>query len=374
MKKKEKEFRLKGKKLYLTYTKLDKNIKFLKEEALNQLKLKIKGIKEYVIFQEGEHLHCFLELNIKVDIYDPNYLNLIFNGISYQGNYQIGERKQALFEYIIKDKNILTNMNLPQKDGRLLKPEEHLFYICQDESFNKAEELLYEPLLAAKKGSSSLNSFNLIKKNEIIDYERIFHINGFDKLTNENFDQIIDWLKNGINNGFPVTMVLYGPPGTGKTQLGRSIFHFMKIPYLEISKIQDFKKLDLTKHRGILVDDVDFEPLSRGIGLNILDSRASKTIDVKYGSVTTETVIPKIVTTNNENLVHGSLKELERRSKVIFIPEFISSKFDLHINIQNIQNIQQNYYFVHNVGLSKERVIYMEDEITKDFFILSIKL
>jgi UDP-N-acetylmuramoylalanine-D-glutamate ligase len=130
----------------------------------------------------------------------------------------------------------------------------------------------------------------------------------------------------------------------------------MKTPYLEVSEIQDFKKLDLTKHRGLLVDDVDFEPLSRGVRLNILDSRASKTVDVKYGSVTTEAFIPRIVTTNNINAVHGGLKELERRIKVIFIPEQISSKFDLQINIQNIE---QNYYFGDNIGISKEKLAEM---------------
>ena len=40
--KNKKQFRLRGKKLFLTYPQLDKNIEFIKEEALSQLKLKIK--------------------------------------------------------------------------------------------------------------------------------------------------------------------------------------------------------------------------------------------------------------------------------------------------------------------------------------------
>lgn len=369
----KKEFRLRGKKLYLTYAQLDPSVEFIKEEALEQLKKKIKNIREYAVSQEfhkdgGIHIHCFFELNVKIDISGADCFDLIFNGINYHGNYQIGKRKQALLEYIIKDGDYITNMILPVKDGKLLKPEEHLFYICQEEGLNKAEESLYEyyPLIAARKGStilnnlSRLNSFNLGKKNETTDIERVFHIDDFDKLPDKTFDQIINWVENGISSGFSMTMVLHGPPGTGKTQLGRSIFNFMKTPYLEVSEIQDFKKLDLTKHRGILVDDVDFEPLSRGIRLNVLDSRASKTVDVKYGSVTTEAFIPRIVTTNNINAVHGGLKELERRIKIIFIPEQISSKFDLQINIQNIQ---QNYYFGNNIGISKERLNEMSIEL-----------
>lgn len=364
---KQKQFRLRGKKLFLTYPQLDKNVEFIKEEALNQLKTKLKSINEYLIGEEkhqdgGVHLHCYFDLNIKEDISDVNHFDLIFNGIQYHGNYQIGKRKQALIEYIIKESDYITNMILPVKDGRLLKPEEHLFYICKEEGFNKAEESLYEyyPLLAARKGASilknlsRLSNFNLEKKTVSTDLERVFKIEDFDKLPAETFNDITGWIKDGIRSGFPITMVLYGPPGTGKTQLGRSIFNYMKMPFLEISEIQDFKKLDLTKHRGILVDDVDFEPLSRGVRLNILDSQASKTVDVKYGSVSTEAFIPRIVTTNDINAVHGGLKELERRIKVIFIPEKISSKFDLHINVQ-----QNNYFFGDNIGISKERLAEM---------------
>ena len=51
--------------------------------------------------------------------------------------------------------------------------------------------------------------------------------------------------------------------------------------------------------------------------------------------------------------VHCGLKELERRIEAIFIPEKISSKFDIQINIQNVQ---QNYYFGDNINISKEKL------------------
>jgi hypothetical protein len=111
-----------------------------------------------------------------------------------------------LLEYIVKDGDFITNMILPVKDGKLLKSEEHLFNICQEEGLHKAEKSLYEyyPLLAARKGStilnnlSRLNIFNLGIKNETTDIERIFHINNFDKLPDKTFDQILNWIKNSI--------------------------------------------------------------------------------------------------------------------------------------------------------------------------------
>jgi hypothetical protein len=359
----KKDFRLRGKKLYLTYSQLDKNVEFIKEEALNQLKNKLKSIKEYIIAEEkhqdgGLHIHCFFELNIKIDISGADYFDLIFNGKVYHGNYQIGKKKMAIISYLVKECNYITNMHLPVKDGKVLKPEEHLFYICKEEGLNRAEEALYEyyPLIAAKKGSTilknltRLSNFNLEKKTESTELERIFKIEDFDLLSEKSFLEIIEWVNEGLSKGFPITLVFHGPPRTGKTQLGRSIFQSLGISFLEISDIQDLKKLDLTFHRGLLVDDLDFAQLNRGILLNILDSRASKTIPVKYGAVTTEAYIPRIVTTNNLNSLHNGLEELKRRTKVIYIPEKISSKFDIQIHIQN------NYYFGDNIGVSKEKL------------------
>lgn len=366
---KNKKFRLRGKKLFLTYPQLDTSIEFLKEEALKQLQTKIKNIGFYLISEEqhedgGIHLHCYFELNIKIDLSDVNYLDLLFNGVLYHGNYQIGKKKQALLDYIVKDENFITNMTIHIKDGRVLKPEEHLFEVCKNEGYNKAEENLYElyPLLAARKASSllknlsKLSKFKTIQKIEENQVDKVFAIEDFDKLSNNDLKEIEDWVQKGISSGFSITLVLWGPPGTGKTQLGKAIFDLLKIDFIEISNIQDFKQLDLTKHRGILIDDLDTIDLDRGIILNILDSRASKTVPVKYGAVSTESYIPRIVTTNDlDALYKGGFEELKRRTKTIFISSKISSKFDIQINIQNIDNSINNYYG-DNIGVSKDKL------------------
>lgn len=162
-----------------------------------------------------------------------------------------------------------------------------------------------------------------------------------------------------------MTLVLFGPTGTGKTQLARSIFSFMGINYLEISDVNDFKNLDLTKHRGILLDEVDFSTLNRGLRLNILDASASKLIKVKYGFVRTEAFMPRIVTTNNLVDVHKNFKELKRRIQPIYIPEQISSKFSLNISIYNnhITQINKNYY--RDLGLSNKHYHELKNKLIK---------
>ena len=82
----KKQFRLRVKKLFLTYPQLDKNIEFLKEEVLS--KLKLKHIEYYLIGEEkhedgGIHLHCFLELRVSFDTSDVHSLDLIFDKLKF---------------------------------------------------------------------------------------------------------------------------------------------------------------------------------------------------------------------------------------------------------------------------------------------------
>ena len=160
-----KQFRLRGKKLFLTYPQLNSSIEFIKEEALEQLKSKIKHIEYYLVGEEkhedgGVHIHCFFELRTSFDTSNVNYLDLNFESVEYHGNYQVGKRKNSLIEYIIKDGNYITNMTLPVKNGKLLKPEEHLFNVCAEEGLHKTRDVLYEcyPDIAAKRGGTIMKN------------------------------------------------------------------------------------------------------------------------------------------------------------------------------------------------------------------------
>lgn len=157
-------------------------------------------------------------------------------------------------------------------------------------------------------------------------------------------------MKSGTNNGYHITLILHGPGGTGKTMLAKSIFKTLEIEPLVVSQINDFKNYDSSKHKGILIDDLDAESLSRLETLNLIDSIDGKSIRVLYGVVSPIGLIPKIITTNKlEDFTKNGAKELIRRLKDIYIPESISSKFNIQINIQN-----NNYFFGETLGISKE--------------------
>lgn len=154
-----------------------------------------------------------------------------------------------------------------------------------------------------------------------------------------------------MSSGFKVSLIFYGPGGTGKTMLAKSVFKLLDIEPLVVNQINDFKSYDSSRHKGILIDDLDAESLSRLEVLNIIDT-SGKSVRCLYGIITPTALISKFITTNRlEDFTKYGRGELVRRLKSIYIPESISSKFNIQINIQ-----QNNYFFGESLGYSKEKL------------------
>lgn len=99
-------------------------------------------------------------------------------------------------------------------------------------------------------------------------------------------------------SGFNITLILHGPGDTGKTMLAKTIFKDFNIEHLIISDINDFRKYDSSKHKGILIDDLDAESLSCLETLNIINSSDDKLIRFLYRIVSPIGLITRIITTN----------------------------------------------------------------------------
>jgi len=110
MENKPKKFRLHASKLFLTYPQCSLE----RVEVHKHLEQKFKdNMKEYMIVQEShkdgeKHIHCYIELNKRVDLNSDKCLDIL----EYHGNYQSCKSKEKTIEYLIKeDKEPLQSMD-----------------------------------------------------------------------------------------------------------------------------------------------------------------------------------------------------------------------------------------------------------------------
>ena len=123
---KKKQFRLRGKKLFLTYSQLNLlDLNTAKNQILEQLEEIIPHkIIEYIICEEkhqdgGTHFHVYLELSQKVELFGSDCLDLNFGGIKYHGSYETVRLKRKAQDYITKKGNFIAEPELMFIDGEL---------------------------------------------------------------------------------------------------------------------------------------------------------------------------------------------------------------------------------------------------------------
>jgi hypothetical protein len=122
---KPKQFRLRGKKLLLTYIQLNVDIlKNTEKMVLEQLSKKVPRIIQYVItkknYKKGNvDYHIYLEFNQKVELYGLDCLNLEFDGIRYCGKYETVRKKDIIIKAMVETNNFIAEPNLHFLDGEL---------------------------------------------------------------------------------------------------------------------------------------------------------------------------------------------------------------------------------------------------------------
>lgn len=101
MENKPKKFRLHASKLFLTYPQCSLE----RVEVHKHLEQIFKdNMKEYMIVQEShkdgeKHIHCYIELNKRIDLNSDKCLDIL----EYHGNYQSCKSKEKTIEYLIKE-------------------------------------------------------------------------------------------------------------------------------------------------------------------------------------------------------------------------------------------------------------------------------
>lgn len=135
------KFRIAAKKLFLTYSQVDPQMTAL--HVLQQLEDNIILHEfKYVIAKEyhkdgGTHFHVVIIQQEKVDIKNPNALDIQYQQQNFHGNYVPVKNLVNVVNYVCKNNQYITNLD-NFKDGQLLSAKRFIISQVQEKGIEQA--------------------------------------------------------------------------------------------------------------------------------------------------------------------------------------------------------------------------------------------
>lgn len=292
------KFRLRGSKLFITYSQAKGN----KEDLLAFLDSKVP-VDEYVIAKElhkdgGTHFHCYLGLNKSIDIKNPRF----FDWNTQHPKFEVAKSASRVCRYAKKDGDFITNMTF--------------------DIFERARNL-------AKVGDikGALNIILEEQPREIVNlarWEKGFSLVARLKhicITNNKNYKFKPLSGIDLWSRHQKVLILHGESGLGKTQFAKSLF---KNPLL-VRHIDKLKKFDSFQHDGIIFDDMSFQHWPRESCIHLLDLDEDADINVKCSMVTIPAGVPRVITSNYKpyDIFSAFDKAIRRRHYSIEVKEDI---------------------------------------------------
>lgn len=321
----EKKFRIRSKKLFLTYSNINwkKSYQELREYSLKNYE-KIFGLNRsqflYTIVvekhaeTESVHIHTYLEFGITQSIYSQTKLNIDFedgNKVKHP-NISSGKDKQNRIEYMLKDiasiDDVLTNDNLQIVEGNFYRnAKEYLANILPIMGLERTLDILHthhKKLCVTSGIQVELQLRNM--------WERILIKKDLNKKPDyllEDFNEklpevklMIEWFQEAIQNKHSTTLLISGPADTGKTKIIIALANKFKLPLIFISHPEDLKNFDSNSHKLMLLDDISPKSFhNREQLIAVLDVENDRSIRVLYTSVKIPSKTIKVITTNKPN-------------------------------------------------------------------------
>lgn len=325
-KKEKKQFRLRGKKFFLTYSQLNIiELEQAKDLILEQLIDKLPKINQYIVAEEkhkdgGTHFHVYLEFNQRAEIFGQNYLDLEFDGIKYHGNYVTVKKKDECMRYVAKVGNFIADPEIPFLDGELYTNyKEFLLKLYEKGGRSAAEsyvlknpELIMKGAVGALKNIEALEKLSMEKKIEEIEENSIIPINNF------NIPEgVINWFDSGCIE----TLVINGISGAGKTEMIKSFLNSKGIKFLLVRNIHGLKNYNPNIHKAVIFDDCFHEKdLSSEEHIALSDTANPSDIRILRESIRLLQNTLRIFTTND---VVKLMKGVTKGNKAVFSRYYI---------------------------------------------------
>lgn len=288
-------FRLSGRAVFLTYTKVPEDLS--KEDLLAKLRLKCApySIEEYSIGRETHadgtwHMHAYLKFDRKANFRGSARLDL--EGLIH-GNYKPG--KAVHIKYSQKDGDFITNC---ASAGSYIGKAKNGDFDGAIADFEAAHPMQY--ILNLPKVKSNLRLLG----SPILGHHPYYG----------------PWpedLTSGTAGWTPktTTLILLGPSGIGKTQWALAQF----VSPLLISHSDGLKALR-PEHDAVIFDDMSFNHWPRTSAIHLVDLECDRQINVKFGCVTLPARLPRILTSNSEweaLMPSDEAGAIKRRCKIV---------------------------------------------------------
>ena len=344
------QFRIAAKKIFLTYSQVNSEITAL--HVLEQLQSKIQLRHfQYVISKEyhkdrGIHFHVVLIQQEKVDIRNPNALDIHYQEQAFHGNYTPVNSLRHAIAYACKDKEYITNLE-SLKDGQLLSAKQFIIYQVEQKGVRQA--LLDYYKVSPEKAIAGISVGALRKHFHEIDKLKgelqLDQINT--PFTLDNFHiphEVQEWIQHPDK-----TLILVGKSGIGKTQFCKAVVKEKNLKTLVVNHKEDFRRLN-PSYDAIIIDDANIHELEETQLLSIIESQAGKSIRVLYDTVIKKAHILQMIAINKTEFQKLAPYLRQPRFARRLLLQVINEPFIININVVNnnvVNHIKVNHYNNH---------------------------
>lgn len=278
-----KQFRLRSKKLFLTFPKCPLSLESAKEQLLS--KSALVSVTGHVIAQEKHaddtlHLHVYLEAEEPLSVGSATALDLTGeDGTNYHGNYQSVRSRSRVLKYVTKDGQYLTNLGdlVPSTTNPWKRARE----LAASEGLAAAINFLEEEPKTSR--DLCMNGDRILKNLSTLSTKRLKII--YDLST---FGWNVPWDSSGT------TLLLYGATNLGKTALAKALLP-EGLLIRHIDKLRDYSS---GAYKGIIMDDMAFSHLHQEAQIALLDRGEDTQVHVRYSVAEIPAETPVIITTN----------------------------------------------------------------------------
>jgi hypothetical protein len=359
----EKRFRIRSKRLFLTYPQV-LNIPNLEELFIKSLNDSIdytgSGM-EYLIAEEKHedgtpHIHVYLEFETTqyINSRKPLEVKLINPDTGEEviqvGKYEPVKNKHKVLKYILKNIDLKTeeltlkntNMTLPILNSVYYdSPEEHLIAVIETKGLDESLSTLltcYKKLII-KKGTAIVTNLRLMNelKQKLLN-KSLTKIRDLSEFTNIP-PEIFEWREQTPPK---TSLILYGPSNTGKTELAKSILSSMGRDVIFCRDRNMLRNESISSETSaILFDDLSMSHLSREEIIHMLDIENISHVRVLYAVVYIPAFVPRIFTTNDINRVLKPVvsfhipQEILRRVTLVRIDQPLQLHLNINLTIDN---------------------------------------